>query len=71
MCPLAKIASLSALASEKAAHGSAATTVHVGRCGVVLESNGFVPPSSNFRNFSNSDNVVGLRDDGAIERLQV
>jgi len=58
MSPLAKIASLSALASEKAA-GPAA--VHVGRWG-----SNFISPSSNFRSNRNSDNVVGLRHDGAV-----
>ena len=59
MSPLAKIASLSALASEKAA-GPAA--VHVGRWG-----SNFISPSSNFRSNHNSDDVVGLlRHDGAV-----
>ena len=40
MCPLATTASLSALASEKAANpGFAAGTVHVGQRGVALNSN--------------------------------
>jgi len=58
MCPLATTASLSALASEKAAPGFAAGTVHVGQRGVVLHSNSLIPSSSNLQ----SDNVfVGLR----------
>ena len=66
MCPLAKIASLSALASEKAA-GRCPATVHVGRCrgDVLLLSNSFVSPSSNC---NSTDNVVGLRNDGALQQ---
>jgi len=62
MCPLATTASLSALASEKAANpgraAAAGCTVHVGQRGVALHSNSLIPSSSNLQ----SDNVfVGLR----------
>ena len=44
MCPLATTASLSALASEKAANPgrAAGCTVHVGQRGVALHSNRYI-----------------------------
>jgi len=73
MSPLAKIASLSALASEKAAGrgnvAAAAAAVHVGlgrRSNATLH---FVPPSCN--NCNCSDNVVGLRDGAVWRGLEV